>query len=107
MAVAAAPLFADPIMLVVGLVLTIAAVITEIVAFVHCLTQRHDAFAAINTLSKGIWLALLGGSMFLSLLLGFNPVTSIFGIIGLVAALVYLLDIRPALRDAVNGAGGW
>lgn len=96
-----------PIMLIIGIAITAAAMITEIVAFFHCVTQRADAFAAINTLSKGLWLALLGGSILLSLLTSFNPAASFIGAIGLIAALVYLLDIRPALRDAVNGAGPW
>jgi len=99
--------FAHPIMQAIYVVLLIGSLITEMTAFVSCLTQRPDAFAAISTLPKGMWLALLGGSMLVSLLLAsFNPV-SIFGAIALCAALVYLVDIRPALRDAVNGTGSW
>jgi hypothetical protein len=103
----AAPLFADPILFYIQLVILVAALVTEVVAFVSCLTQRPDAFQAISTLPKGMWLALLGGSMLVSLLLASPSPVGIFGMIALSAALVYLVDIRPALRDAVNGTGSW
>ena len=76
----------------------------ELFAFVNCATQRADAFAAVGSVSKGGWLALTGGALVLSLLFVF---VSLFGMIAVAAALVYLLDVRPALRDAVDGHGPW
>ena len=73
--------------------------------FVHCLVQRPDAFPAIGTLSKGIWLAMIGVPP-----LVYAAHSTAFGILGLIAitiAAVYLLDVRPALRDAVEGDGSW
>jgi len=101
----AAPLFVDTVVLWINRLLLIFALVIEVVSFVHCLVQRPDAFPAINTLPKAGWLALIGGSMLVTLLSG-----SVIGILGLVAitvAAVYLLDVRPALRDAAAGGGPW
>ncbi len=87
----------------INLIVTLFALIIEGVAFVHCLTQRADAFQAVGTLTKGLWLGLTGGAVVLTLLFSW---TSLFGVIGVVAAAVYLLDVRPALREATNG-GHW
>ena len=39
-------------------------------------------------------------------LLGFGPI-SLFGLIGIAAGLIYLLDVRPGLRDLHDGKGFW
>ena len=44
------------------------SVVVQAVAFVHCLTQRADAFPAIGTLPKGAWLAIIGVCLLLTLL---------------------------------------
>ncbi|MBO0869628.1 MAG: DUF2516 family protein [Micromonosporaceae bacterium] len=86
------------------LVLAVAVLVVELVAFINCATQRADAFAAVGSLSKGAWLALTGGALLFTLLIGFF---NILGIVAVAAALIYLLDLRPALRDAVDGPGPW
>ncbi len=93
-----------PVVAVVNLVILLLALAIEAIAFVHCLMQRPDAFKAVGSLSKGIWLALTGGGVLVTLLLG--PI-SILGLVGTVAAAVYLLDIRPAIKDVVDGSGPW
>ena len=82
----------------------------ELFAFVNCLVQRPDAFPAIGTFPKGLWLAMIGGSalfVLLGLSSAFGPLAGMLAIIPIVIALVYLLDVRPALRDAVDGGGPW
>jgi hypothetical protein len=101
----AAPLFYGYVVTWVNLLLFIFALLIEVASFGHCLIQRPDAFPAINTLPKGAWLAMIGGSVLVTLL-----TQSALGILGLVAvtiAAVYLLDVRPALRDAIDGRGSW
>lgn len=102
----AAPNFVDPIIGWVNLLLIAFAFIIEVVAFGHCLLQRPDAFSAINTLPKGAWLALIGGSALLTLLTWTSGL-SIIALIGITIAAVYLLDVRPALRDVIDGRGSW
>lgn len=75
-------------------------------AFVHCLLQRADAFPAIGTLSKPAWLGLIGVTFLLALLLQSGGV-GLFSLIAAGVALVYLLDVRPALRDVSDGRGPW
>lgn len=101
----AAPLFYIEVRYVIELVILVFALVIEAVAFVHCLTQRSDAFPAIGTLPKGAWLAILGVCMVLTLLTR-GPI-SIFGLIGIAAALIYLLDVRVGLRDLTDGKGFW
>ncbi|GAB3144564.1 hypothetical protein GCM10027290_23160 [Micromonospora sonneratiae] len=103
--VSAAPLFFADVREVINNVLLVFAIVIEAVAFVHCLTQRSAAFPAIGTLPKAGWLAILGICLVLTLL-GFG-VISIFGLIGIAAALVYLLDVRVGLRDLTDGKGFW
>lgn len=102
----AVPNFADPIVGYINLVLLVACLIIDVWAFISCLTQRSDAFAAIGTLPKGAWLAIIGGLTLITAL--FTP--SAIGIIGLVAvtaAAIFLLDVRPRIRDIVEGHGPW
>jgi hypothetical protein len=91
----------------VNLVIVIACVAVELWALVHCAIQRSDAFAAIGTLGKGMWLGLLAGTMLLSVLLSVSGFGAMFALIALAAALVYLLDVRPALKDISGGRGSW
>ncbi|MFB9238934.1 DUF2516 family protein [Plantactinospora siamensis] len=101
----AAPIFYTDVVSIINLVLLVFALVVEAVAFVHCLTQRSDAFPAIGTLPKAGWLVILGLSLVLTLLF-FGPI-SIFGLIGIAAALIYLLDVRVGLRDITDGKGFW
>jgi hypothetical protein len=101
----AAPIVSQDVVYWVNWLLFIFALLIEVAAFGHCLIQRPDAFPAINTLPKGAWLAMIGVSVLVTLL-----TQSALGILGLVAvtiAAVYLLDVRPALRDAIDGRGSW
>jgi hypothetical protein len=83
----------------------VVAVILGAVAFVHCITQRSDAFPAIGTLPKGGWLAILGVTLLLTLLTQGGYL--LFPMIGIAAAMVYLLDVRVGLRDLSDGKGLW
>jgi hypothetical protein len=98
------PDFYHPVLDWVQGALLVAVLVVEIVAFINCLTQRAEAFPVVGSIPKGGWLGLTGGAIFFTLLLG--P-WSIFGMVAIAAALIYLLDVRPALRDAVDGHGSW
>src|SRR4051812_44202638 len=88
------------IQIVINTVIMVFAVVIEVFALVHLIVQRPGAFTAINTLSKGVWLALIAASVVVTL------ITSILGPLSFIAitvAAIYLLDVRPALRDASDG----
>ncbi|TDC78395.1 DUF2516 family protein [Micromonospora sp. KC606] len=101
----AAPIFVFAVVDVINLILLVFALIVQGVALVHAITQRGDGFAAIGTLPKGGWVAILGVCLVLTLL-GFGAL-SIFGLIGIAAGLIYLLDVRVGLRDLHDGKGSW
>jgi hypothetical protein len=83
---------------VVLYVLQIAVLLTSVYAFVHAALQRSDAYTAAEKLSKPAWLAILGGAVALTSILGF-----ILGVMGVVLAAVatgvYLVDVRPKLLE--------
>ena len=92
---------------VINLLLFVFAVILEVAAFLHCLLQRPDAFPAVGTLSKGLWLALIGGALLLTIIVLASPIGMLGLVIGIIIAAVYLLDVRPAIRDIAGSSGGW
>ncbi|OLE26219.1 MAG: hypothetical protein AUG44_13695 [Actinobacteria bacterium 13_1_20CM_3_71_11] len=104
------PIFVWQILSWVNFILFLAILVVEIVAFVNCLTQRAEAFPVVGSISKAGWLGITGAAAFFTLILGsafiYGPY-AIFGMIAVAATLVYLLDVRPALRDAVDGHGSW
>ena len=101
-----APIFYLDVVKYLNLLLLLVSLIIQAVALVHCLTQRGDAFQAIGTLPKGAWVAILGICLIFTLLISQSAV-GLFGLIGIAAALIYLLDVRPGLKDASGGRGSW
>jgi hypothetical protein len=83
---------------IVFYVLQIAVLLTSVYSFVHAALQRSDAYTAAEKLSKPAWLAILGGAVALTSILGF-----ILGVMGVVLAAVatgvYLVDVRPKLLE--------
>jgi hypothetical protein len=105
----AAPLFYGYVREYIDLVLWLFCLVVDIAALLHCVVQRAEAFPAIGTLSKVIWLALIGGGLLLTAISPYflgGPL-GIFALIAIGISAVYLLDVRPALRDAVDGHGSW
>ena len=81
-----------------GLIISVlgyVVVLVTVYAFVHAAMQRPDAYTAIGKLTKPVWLAILGVSAVLTLLVGgvFIPV------IAACATGVYLVDVRPKLLE--------
>ena len=102
-----APIFYDDVANLISIVVLIVSLIVQAIALIHCVTQRGDGFQAIGTLPKGAWLAILAVCFVLTFLGVGGGATGIFGLIGVAAALIYLLDVRPGLRDLTDGKGFW
>lgn len=84
----------------------------EVWALVHCLMQRADAFPAAGKLSKGAWIGINVLAVFFTLVFSCLPAQAggtqtigILGLIAVIAALVYLVDVRPAVREISEGGG--
>lgn len=77
-------------------------------AFVHALTQRADAFTAADKLSKPAWLGITGASLLVLIIFQGGPRSSggLFWLAALVAVLVYIVDVKPALVRVQGGGRG-
>jgi hypothetical protein len=84
-------------------VVRLACVITAAWALIDCATRRTQAFVAAGKLTKPAWLAINALAL---LLIWWSGPLGIFGIAAIVAAIVYLVDVRPAVRE-VSGPGRW
>lgn len=91
------------------LILALVAVGLELWALVDCARHRANAFEATGKRTKGFWLALTGGAALIGVISLLSSGGGIFGTLGLfglaavVAASVYLADVRPAVKDAGRG----
>ncbi|MHB9860775.1 DUF2516 family protein [Streptomyces sp. YIM S03343] len=65
--------------------------------------RREDAFRAADKQNKVFWLIVLGLALAVST---FLSVLSILPIVGAVASIVYIVDVRPALKQIGGGGGG-
>lgn len=88
------------IMLVIGY----AAVPVGLFAFVHALIQRPDAFTAASKRTKPFWLGVTAAATVACGLCNFSGPLFILWIAGLVAALVYIVDVRPKVIEVQRGS---
>jgi hypothetical protein len=82
--------------------LSVVALGVEVYALLDCLRRRPDAFTAAGKRTKSFWLLVTG----LAVLIGFVALggLGLLAIVAIVAAGVYLADVKPAL-DQVMGRG--
>lgn len=76
--------------------LLLALTCFKIFAFVDAAIRPASAYLAENKLNKLVWLLFLGIAALYDLKWG--GVTQILTIVGTVAAIIYMVDVRPALR---------
>jgi hypothetical protein len=77
----------------------------KLVALLDAAFRSRAVFLAADKLTKPGWVLILATFTLAQIFQGW---LSFFGLIGIVAAAVYLVDARPALRQAAGrGRGGW
>jgi Protein of unknown function (DUF2516) len=96
-------LIADLIVLVIHW----AGALAGLFAFVHSSLQKADAYSAANRKTKPVWLAITGGSTLAMVLFPFYSAGYMFWLAGLVASLVYIVDVRPKLIEVQRGGRSW
>ncbi len=72
-------------------------------AFVDSAIRREDAYRAADKKTKPFWLIILGLATLVNVLFG---VMAFLPIIGLIATIVYMVDVRPALKRVSGGGKG-
>ncbi len=83
------------------LVTTFALFAAKALAFLDALSRPAEAFPAADRQTKNFWLLILG--LFLvAHMLFWHPI-NLLNLIGTIAALVYLLDVRPTIRSLTRG----
>jgi Protein of unknown function (DUF2516) len=75
--------------------INLAMLVLAVIAFLFALLTREDAFRAAGKRTKPFWLILLGVVVAVNL---FVPILFL-QIAGVVASIVYLVDVRPAVRQ--------
>lgn len=98
---------------VVTLIMGVVGAIVGVFAFTDAVIRRPDAYPAADKKTKTTWLAITGISG-MALVLGLYPLLvfpppSLIWLAGMIGSLVYLLDVRPRLREVTGGSSssGW
>lgn len=90
------------------LVISIAAFVVEAWAFVDAIRRPASAFVAAGKQTKPIWLLILGVATVVGLgyafYLGGASAISILPVAAFVAAAIYLVDVRPKVREFKTGS---
>lgn len=78
-------------------VLLLLSLGTRVFALVDAAVRPAPAFEAAGKLTKTAWLIILGLGVAVGLVL--PGLVSLLNIAALIAAIVYLVDVRPAVRE--------
>jgi hypothetical protein len=84
------------------LVLGVGVAALKLWALIDACVRPAPAYVLNGKLTKPAWVAIL----LLAVLLSLTGVLNILGLLGVIAAAVYLADVRPALRGTRLG-GPW
>lgn len=82
-------------------VISYATVAMGLFALVDAAFRRSDAFPAADRQTKPVWLAILGAGLVCQVI--FGPLFSLLGLAGVVAAIVYLVDVRRRVIEVTRG----
>jgi hypothetical protein len=83
----------------IELTVILVAVAVKAFAFINALLWPAASYTAANKLTKPAWLAILGlGFAAQLLLIQASPINPIH-LIASIAAIVFLVDVRPAVAD--------
>lgn len=83
------------------LIVAIALFAVEAWAFIDAVSRRPEAFEAANKQNKKMWVWILGIALAAHMVF-WNPI-NILNMAGAIASLVYLLDVRPAVKYVTRG----
>ena len=79
--------------------LGLALVVLKVIAFIDAAIRPASAYEAAGKQTKTFWLVILGLAVVMFSI-------GLLGLAGLIAAIVYLVDVRPAIRGLGGGRGG-
>ena len=97
-------IFQEPLLYLdvwVTLLIWIVGIPVGLYAFVHALLQRKDAYTAASKQTKPIWGAITGVAALLLVVIQ-GPMNFLW-LVAIIAALVYILDVRPRIVEIQQG----
>lgn len=68
-------------------------------ALIDAAMRREDAYRAASKQTKPFWVIILGVTVAVNVFLGII----FLQIIGLIATIVYIVDVRPAVKEVTGG----
>lgn len=83
-------------------VIGFALFLFKLFVLIDVFTRHKDAFPAADKQTKPFWLIILGIAIAIDWLFDFR-LLSILPVAGLVAAIVYTVDVRPAVKQITGG----
>jgi hypothetical protein len=87
-------------------VLSYAQALLHLFALLDTAIRPARAFPAADKQTKNLWLTLLGLAVATDVFF-VTGALGLFMLAGTVASLVYIVDVRPAVRAIGRGGGGW
>ena len=88
----------------INLVVFYATLALAVWAFIDAIIRPAAAFVAAGKLTKPGWMAITGIA---TLVLLWQGPLSFLGLPAVIAAVVYLVDVRPAVRGLPRGNSSW
>ena len=86
------------------LVLGVASLALTGFAVLDAVRQPTNLFPAVGRQTKVFWVAILAVAFLVSIVFVFNAL-SFLNVIGVVAAGIYLADVRPKIKQISDGRG--
>lgn len=89
----------------VWMIISVVVLAFAVFAFVDGALRREDAYRATGKQTKQTWLIILG----LAVVVNLVPIPGLgmmLMLIGLIASIVYIVDVRPALKEVTGRGGG-
>ncbi|MEU0087975.1 DUF2516 family protein [Streptomyces sp. NPDC006274] len=83
------------------MIVSLVFLVTSVAAFVMAALAREDAYRAADKKTKPFWMVVLGVAVAVNL---FIPMLFL-QIAGLIASIVFFVDVRPALQQTSGGGG--
>jgi hypothetical protein len=82
-------------------VISIGQFVLLSIALLHLAKARADAFPAVGKQTKKFWALLLGIGLLLRLTIA--PPIGLFGIVATIAAIIYIVDVKPKVDEISRG----
>lgn len=101
-------MFVQPVIVAITWILAAGGVVLGLFALLDAVARRADLFPAADKKTKGVWLGITGAAAAVFLLGALQPggpfgPPGIFSVAAAIGSLVYLVDVRPRLKEIQSG----